>query len=154
MKRGRFHRIAAIALVALALQGCSAVGLTLFATGTGIAVGAGIDHTMSGIAYKTFTASTRDLRIATLNALQRMDFEVVKDGPENDTHAIVAKAKERRIEIELEALSSRTSRMRVVANEGEIFFKDAATAAEIIVQTAATLDDIARRRHHARAPAG
>ena len=154
MKRELFHRVASIALVALALQGCTTVGLTLFATGTGIAVGAGVDHTTSGIAYKTFTASTTDLHVATLKALQRMDFEVVKDGPEDDTHAIVAKAKERRIEIELEALSSRTSRMRVVANKGEIFFKDAATATEIIVQTAASLDDIAQRRQQARSPAG
>ena len=145
MKRGYIHRMAAIALVGLALQGCASVGLTLFATGTGIAVGAGIDHTTSGIAYKTFTTTTKELRIATLGALRRMDLEVMQDGPKDDTHAIIAKAKERTIEIELEALSSRTARMRVVAHEGEIFFKDAATATEIIVQTAASLDDIAQR---------
>lgn len=154
MTTGHVHRMAAIALVGLALQGCGSVGLALFATGTGIAVGAGVDHTTSGIAYKTFTATTRDLRVATLDALRRMDLEVVQDGPKDDIHAIVAKAKERTIEIEIEALSSRTSRMRVVANEGEIFFKDAATATEIIVQTAATLDHIAQRQQQAHSPAG
>ncbi len=145
--------MAAIALLGLALQGCTAAGLTLVATGTGIAVGAGVDHTTGGIAYKTFTTTTRELRVATLGALRRMDLEVVRDGPQDDKHAIMAKAKDRTIEIELEALSSRTARMRVVANEGEIFFKDAATATEIIVQTAATLDDIVQRQQQARSPA-
>ncbi|MEE8333012.1 MAG: DUF3568 family protein [Alphaproteobacteria bacterium] len=154
MKRGHIQRMAAIALVGLALQGCTSGGSTLFATGTGIAVGAGIDHTTGGIAYKTFTATTGDLRVATLGALRRMDLEVVRDGPKDDTHAIIAKAKERTIKIELETLSNRTSRMRVVANEGEIFFKDVATAAEIIVQTAASLDDIAQRQQQARSPTG
>lgn len=148
------HRLAAIALLGLALQGCTSVGLTLFATGTGIAVGAGVDHTTNGIAYKTFTTTTGKLRVAALGALRRMDLEVVRDGPKEETHAIVAKAKQRIIEIELEALSSRTARMRVVAHEGGIFFKDAATATEIIVQTAATLDDIAQRHQQARSPEG
>jgi len=146
--------MAAIALVALALQGCTSAGFTLFAPGTGIAVGADVDHTTGGTVYKTFTASTGELRTATLNSLRRMDFEVVTDSPQDDTHVIVAKAKECRIDIEIEALTSRTSRMRVAADEGEIFFKDAATATEIIVQTAATLDDTAQRQQQARAPAG
>ena len=146
--------MAAIALVALTLQGCSTVELAFFATGTGVAVGADVDHTTSGIVYKTFIASTTELRVATLKALRRMDFEVVKDGSTDGTHAIVAKARERSIEIELEALSSRASRLRVVANEGGIFFNDAAAATEIIIQTAATLDDIVQRRRQARSPAG
>ena len=51
-------------------------------------------------------------------------------------------------------MSSRTARMRVVANEGEFFFKDAATATEIIVQTAATLDQTVQRQQQAHSPAG
>ena len=154
MTRKRFGRIAAIALVGLGLHGCSNGGMGLFATGADIAVGAGIDHTANGIAYKTFTASTGELRIAALSALHRLDLSIVRDGSKNDRHAIVATARERRVEIEIEPLSDRTARMRVAANEGKIFFKDAATAAEIIVQTAATLDDLAQRRQVAHQPAG
>jgi len=33
------------------------------------------------------------------------------------------------------------TRMRVVANQGAIFFKDSATATEIVLQTAQTLQD-------------
>ncbi len=51
-----------------------------------------------------------------------------------------AKAYDRIIEIELEVLTPQAARMRVVANQGKFFFKDAATAIEIINQTAETLD--------------
>ncbi|MDP6430402.1 MAG: SDR family oxidoreductase, partial [Rhodospirillales bacterium] len=49
-------------------------------------------------------------------------------------------AADREIDIELESLTRRTTRMRVVANEGDIFFKDSATSTEIIIQTAETLE--------------
>jgi hypothetical protein len=135
-------RILTICVLTLALQGCAigGLGLMLAATGTGLAAGAGVDHTLSGITYKTFSVSRNQLRYATLKTLHRMDMKVVKDKREKQYHYIEAAALDRTIEIELESLTRRTTRMRVVANKGEIFFKDAATATEIIVQTAATLD--------------
>ena len=142
-------RILTICVLTLALQGCAigGLGLMLAATGTGLAAGAGVDHTLSGITYKTFSVSRNQLRYATLKTLHRMDMKVVKDKREKEYHYIEATALDRTIEIELERLTSRTTRMRVVANKGEIFFKDAATATEIIVQTAATLDtQTARQR--------
>lgn len=154
MWRARLYRTAAAALVGLALNGCSSGGFSLFATGTGIAVGAGVDHTATGIAHKTFAASGGELRIATLGALRRMDLPVVQDRPGPRNHAIVAKTGNRTIEIEIVALSSRTARMSVAAKEDSTLLKDAGTATEIIVQTAATLDDLAQRRQQARRPAG
>ena len=53
-----------------------------------------------------------------------------------DGWEIKATATKREIDIELERLSKRATRMRVVANEGNVFFKDAATATEIIIMTA------------------
>jgi len=131
-----------ICVLALGLQGCAigGLGLMLAATGTGLAAGAGVDHTLSGITYKTFAVSRNQLRFAVLKTLHRMDMKVVKDKREKEILYIDAVALDRTIEIELERLTSRTTRMRVVANQGQIFFKDAATATEIIVQTAATLD--------------
>jgi hypothetical protein len=48
--------------------------------------------------------------------------------------AIKAMTKDREIEIELEMVSAKTTRIRTVAKQG-IFFKDRATATEIIIQT-------------------
>jgi hypothetical protein len=48
--------------------------------------------------------------------------------------AIKATSNDREIEIELEMVSAKTTRIRTVAKQG-IFFKDRATAGEIIYQT-------------------
>ncbi len=61
---------------------------------------------------------------------------VTEDSETEDGWEIKATAAKREIDIELERLTKRATRMRVVANEGEIFFKDAATATEIIIMTA------------------
>jgi len=53
---------------------------------------------------------------------------------------IVATAGDRTIEIELDRLTARTTRMRVNVKQGW-FFRDRATATEIIVQTERTFDD-------------
>ena len=135
-------RIVTICILSIALQGCAlgGLGMMLAATGTGLAAGAGVDHTLSGITYKTFAVSRNQLRYAVLKTLHRMDMKVTRDQREKEIHYIEAAALDRTIEIELEQLTRRTTRMRVVANQGQIFFKDSATATEIIVQTAATLD--------------
>jgi hypothetical protein len=135
-------RIVTICLLSIALQGCAlgGLGMMLAATGTGLAAGAGVDHTLSGITYKTFAVSRNQLRYAVLKTLHRMDMRITRDQREKQIQYIEALALDRTIEIELEQLTRRTTRMRVVANQGQIFFKDSATATEIIVQTAATLD--------------
>ena len=129
-------RMAALALSVMALSGCAAIALTAGS----VAAGAGVDHTMSGIVYKTFASSMAKTRLASLKTLKRMDMDVVKDEKTEEGWLISATAREREIDIELEALSKRTTRMRVVANKGGIFFKDAATATEIIQQTADLVD--------------
>lgn len=127
--------VAALLLVSLALQGCAAVVLTA----AGVAGGAGVNHTLNGIAYKTFNNSVAELRAGTLRTLEDMDMTVIEDKETEDGWEIKATAIKRVIDIELERLSKRATRMRVVANEGKIFFKDAATATEIIILTAENL---------------
>ncbi len=124
--------VAALLLVSLALPGCAAVALTA----AGVAGGAGVNHTLNGIAYKTFNTSLAELRAGTLRTLEDMDMAVIEDSKTEDGWGIKATAIEREIDIELERLTRRATRMRVVANDGEIFFKDAATATEIIIMTA------------------
>ena len=143
-------RFALVIVSALILQGCAGVGLTLFGTGTGVAAGTGVNHTLSGITYKTFNLPANQLRLATLKTLHRLDMKVTGDKKIKEGLKIDAKAAEREIEIELQVLTKRTTRMRVVVSEG-VFFKDAATATEIILQTADTLD---REVASAKASAG
>jgi hypothetical protein len=143
-KVGNFMKIAqifALAALALGLQGCVAAGLAVAEAGAGIGIGAGIDHTMNGIVYKTFTASTNELRFATLDALDRMGMTVTGDAASEAGWQLTATATDRIIEIELQKLTLRATRMRIVANEGIVFFKDTSTATEIILQTAQALQD-------------
>ena len=69
-----------------------------------------------------------------------MDMEVKENQPTDSGRKIVAQAGDRTIEIELDRVTSQTTRMRVNAKQG-MFFKDRATAAEIIIQTERRLDD-------------
>ncbi len=131
------YNLRAIILAAslLSLPGCAAVALTAGS----MAAGQGIDHTLSGISYKTFAVSMDDMRAATFKTLDRLDMDVTDQAKTESGWEIIALAYNRTIEIELEALTRRATRMRVVANKGDFFFKDAATAIEIIIQTAETL---------------
>ncbi len=131
------HILRAVVLVwaLFSVPGCVGVALTA----GGIAGSTGVNHTLSGIAYKTFMTPVDELHFATLKTLGRMDMEVSEDKETASGFEILALARDRKIEIELESLTSKTTRMRVVANKGEIFFKDAATATEIIIQTAETM---------------
>jgi hypothetical protein len=72
--------------------------------------------------------------------------KVVQDRKTDSGWTITANAMDRSIDIDLERVTSQTTRMRVVANNG-IIFKDRATEAAIIDQTADALD----RRGTARA---
>jgi hypothetical protein len=128
-------RLAVVALGLLALAGCAAVVLTA----GGIAAGVGVNHTLSGIAYKTFNTPVEELRAATLVTLEQMDMRVAADHATDEGWEINAVAADREIDIEFERLTARATRMRVVAHKGDIFFKDSATATEIIIMTAENL---------------
>lgn len=127
-------------LAAASSWGCAAVGLTLFSIGAGVGTGTGVSYTLDSIAYKTFAASENKLRGATLKTLTRMAIDVKENKTNGSGRKIVAVAGDRTIDIELERLTPKTSRMRVTAKQGW-FFRDRSTATEIIVQTERTLED-------------
>ena len=129
-----------LAMGLLGSQGCAAAGLTLFGVGAGVSTGTGVAYTLDSIAYKTFTAPVEDLQSATLKSLKRMDITVKENKPSEFGKKIVAIAGDRTIEIELDRMTGRTSRMEVVAKQGWLW-RDRATAMEIIIQTEQTLDD-------------
>jgi hypothetical protein len=121
-------------LSALLLSGCAAVGLTLFGVAAGTATGTSVAYTLDGVAYRTFTAPLPQVENATRTALNRMGINVDSSANTEQGRAIRATSNDREIEIELEMVSPKTTRIRTVAKQG-IFFKDRATAGEIIFQT-------------------
>lgn len=123
-----------VCFLTLLLNGCAAVGLTLFGVGAGVATGTSVSYTLDGIAYRTFTAPLPQVENATRAALERMGIKIEATAQTDQGKAIMASGNDREIEIELERVSLKTTRIRTVAKQG-IFFKDRATATEIIIQT-------------------
>lgn len=120
-----------LALGSLSLGGCVAVGLTAL----GIGMSSGVSHTLSGMVYKTFTTSQSHVKRGAMTALQRMQIKVLESKRKGSTETIVAKAGDRDIEIELEALTPNTTRMLVTAKKDGGLLRDGATATEVILQT-------------------
>jgi hypothetical protein len=125
-RRGRM--VAALALVG-ALSGCDPFTLTAL----GVGAAAGVSHTLGGIAYKTFSMPLPKVRTAVNGALANMDIKIGSTEKIDNGVRIKARAADRDIEIDLEALTSKTTRMRSTARNG--LFMDSATATEIILQT-------------------
>jgi hypothetical protein len=131
MAMRKIMTVAVLALGSASLQGCVAVGLT--ALGVGMATG--VSHTLSGMVYKTFTTPQAQVKKATYGAFNRMQIKVVEAKRKGSTETIVAKAGDRDIEVELEALTPNTTRMLVTAKKDGGILRDGATATEVILQT-------------------
>jgi uncharacterized protein DUF3568 len=147
-------RLAGVALmtaVALGSQGCAAVDVPLLLTGAGEAAGQGVNYTLDGIAYRTFSAPVDQMRRATLTTFKRMEIAVQSEEAKEDgcRELVAAAAGDRTIYVELEKLTTRTTRMRITAKHGRMW-RDRATAGEIIVQTARTLDDMPAVSHRTK----
>ena len=123
------------------LNGCAAMGLTLFGVGAGVGTGTAVAYTLDGTAYRTFTAPLPKVEEATLTALNRMGIKVESKEKTEQGKVIQASGVDRQLEVELEAISPKTTRMRTAAKQG-MFFKDRATATEIILQTEKILNGI------------
>lgn len=130
-RKKSWPRTLAMAVVSAGLTtGCEPVTMTMMSLGAS----AGISHTLSGMIYKTFTASQRTVKRASLRALRNMGIEVIGTEVNKDGETVIlGKARDRDIEILLEPLTPRTTRMRAIASDGLI--KDSATATEIVAQT-------------------
>ena len=137
---GRTIGAALVIVGVLGSQGCAGVGLALFGVGAGISGGTGVSYTLDSIAYKTFAASETELRSATLQTFKRMAIDVTETQKTETGTDITATAGDRTVEVEIDRITPKTSRMRVVVKKGWLL-RDRATAGEIIVQTADTLDN-------------
>jgi hypothetical protein len=123
-------RTVALVLSAM-LSGCVAVALT--AAGVGMATG--VSHTLGGIVYRTFAAPQTKVRRSTVAALGRMQIKVVESTQDGNKEVIKARASDRDIEVQIEALTPNTTRIAVTATKDGGLLRDAATATEIILQT-------------------
>jgi hypothetical protein len=126
---GLIGRGAAAAVLVVALAGCEPLAITAM----GIGASTGVSHALGGITYRTFTVPLPKVKNATMAALGRMKIKVDGASRIDNGEVIKAKAADRDIEIELEALSPTTTRMRSVAKKGLLY--DSATSTEIILQT-------------------
>lgn len=85
------------------------------------------------LTYRMFPVALSAVREATADGLKRMGMRVFQNGPGDDgaTVTILASGWRRELDVELEALGVRGTRMRVLAKEG-VFFEEN-TANELIV---------------------
>jgi hypothetical protein len=89
-----------------------------------------------------------------LEALQRMGIRLESIQPIPEGEEIVATASARTVYVGLEPISDRTTRVRVSARDGSLFY-DSATATEIVLQTEKVIlaaDENAATRGTSRRP--
>ena len=121
---------AAAAASIVFLAGCEAVGGLL-----GAGVGAAIKKDQEGEVSETFTQPLPRTRTAVLSALKRMQIEVTSAEAER----IKGKTKDEPVDVKLERVTDKTTRMTVKI--GEALKKDRATAQEIVDQTKRALGE-------------
>jgi hypothetical protein len=130
IRKTRSFGLAAVLLAAPLFSGCDPVSLTAASIGAST----GISHTLGGIVYRTFTAPMSTVERATVRALKDMGIEVIgRETNEDGERVITASAKDREIQVSLEPLTKRTTRLRAMARDG--ILQDGATATEIVLQT-------------------
>ena len=131
MKRaGTLRHFVTLAVVVTLASGCEPLSLTAL----GIGGSAAVNHKMSSTPTRTFTAPILRVKTASIGALKRMGIATEEVRKVDNGELITARVGRREIQVELESLTANTTRMRVLARDGGLFY-DGATASEIIVQT-------------------
>jgi len=119
-----------LAAACLLVAACEPLAISVAGAGASAALG----HSLNGVTYRTFTSPLAIVKSATVSALERMGIAVEGMGTFEGGELIYASAINRAIEIELESVSAKTTRMRVAARAGGLFY-DSSTATEIVLQT-------------------
>ncbi|MBI5586953.1 MAG: DUF3568 family protein [Deltaproteobacteria bacterium] len=105
--------------------------------------GGGVAYTFTNIAYKTVSYPVKQVESSLRAAFKKMDIKETSEAASDGAVTIKAKTKKLDITIELEKVTPKTTRIKVDAKDG-LFFKDKATATEIITQTEKALEDNGR----------
>jgi hypothetical protein len=112
-------RVLVMAVVVAQVSACESMALTAF----GVGASAGVQHSLGGVTYRTFTVPSARVRIKVDSTQQIEGGELIKGS-----------TPDRQIEVEVERISSNTTRLRAVAKKNALIW-DSATATEIIFQT-------------------
>jgi hypothetical protein len=120
-----------VLLSCLALTACQPAALALLGAG---ATGA-VRYNLDGVSARTFTASAQSVKSASLAALERMGIRLDSSSATETTEVMYARAARRDIQIEVEPISARATRLRVTARDESSILYDGATALEIVQQT-------------------
>lgn len=129
MKQGQGMALALMAGVLV--SGCAGVALTAAGVGGGVAA----SHQIGGLTYRTFTEPLPRVRGAVLDAFRRMGMKPKATEKIELGERILARVGDRDVEVELESLTPRATRMRVAVRRDGGMIMDSATAVEIITQT-------------------
>ena len=112
------------------VAGCEPLAVSLLGAGAGAALRYGLD----GVSDRTFTAPAPAVKEALLAALERMGIGFESFDRFEHGELLYARTNNRDIQIEIEPISPRATRMRIAAKNGSLFY-DTATAREIVAQT-------------------
>ncbi len=133
LRRPIAFRGTALMIVTLFLSSCTPAALTALSLGGS----AGIQHTINGVSYRTFTASMPEVRAAAQTALDRMGVTNIDLSKTEEGEIISGKAGDRNVEVELITITPNATRMRTTVRNGMLM--DSATGTEIILQTERSL---------------
>lgn len=134
-----------LCLLLFPLAGCEPLALSVLGTGATSA----LRYTFDGVTYRTFTAPAPEVKESMLAALELMGIKHDSTAAYEYGEIISAHTPTRTIEIEVEPISQRATRLRITAKNGS-FWYDNATASEIVAQTERFLVETAARGGSAR----
>ncbi len=133
-----FFKLSNLSCLLLALSGCALMGSAVVpAAVSGGAVG--VNYTFTNNAYKTISSPVADVEAALNKALQKMDIKETNREVGEGTVSVTAVTGNLDLYIDLEKVTPTVTNIEVNAKKG-LFFKDKATATEIIVQTEKNLE--------------
>jgi hypothetical protein len=138
MKKNLFH-IAQAIILAISLMAMTGCVQMLGVIGSGATMAS--EYILKSNASKTISHEFDRTKKALLIALRKMEIFVDEALEIEDGEEIVAKADELEIKIELKEITSKVTRITVVAGKN-ILHRDKATAQEIVYQTNKVADKI------------
>lgn len=131
------------ALCLIFLTGCELLPLATSPAVIVSGAGGGVAYTFTNIAYKTVSFPSDRVEASLKRALKKMGIKEVERKSSDGVVTVKAKTVKLNIDIDLERVTPKTTRIRVDAREG-LVLKDKATATEIITQTEKDLEESAK----------
>ena len=132
-----FLKMAVPLFFILMLSGCAVLPFAVPAAFSGGA--AGVNYSFTNIAYKTISYPAADVEAALYEALKKVNIRVMKRETDGALVSVTAATDHLDIYIDLEKVTPTLTNIKVNAKRGP-FFKDKATATEVILQTLEQLE--------------